>query len=136
MARVVPKNKMTIMLKSEYHGDCSEFDRNDHPSNRETEKSKGFIQTSVRGICIPTLPSNIDKNQLYRRFRCLNIGFIKNIVVVEKSRSHTAFITVSKWFNNDKARRILDFLEEDNPVYICNHFPEYLKCYVLKKKKE
>lgn len=124
------------MLKSDCERTHDEVGQNDHPSRRETEKSKGFIQTSVKGVCIPTLPSNIDKNQLYRRFRCLNIGFIKNIVVVKNTRSNTAFITVSKWFNNDKARHILDFLEKDNPVYICNHFPEYLKCYVLKKKKE
>jgi hypothetical protein len=127
---------MTVMLKSDCEKTNDEVGQNDHPLRQDTEKSKGFIQTSVRGVCIPTLPSNIDKNQLYRRFRCLNIGFIKNIVVVKKARSHTAFITVSKWFNNDKARHILDFLEKDNPVYICNHFPEYLKCYVLKKKKE
>lgn len=105
-------------------------------SNKGTEKSKGFIQTTIKGFCIPTLPSDVDKNQLYQRFRCLNIAFIKNIVVIQKSKSQSAFITVSKWFNNDKARHILDFLEKDDPVYICNHFPEYLKCYVLKRKKE
>jgi len=107
-----------------------------HQSNKETEKSKGFIQTTIKGFCIPTLPSGVDKTQLYQRFRCLNIAFIKNIVVIKKSRSQSAFITVSKWFNNDKARHILNYLEKDDPVYICNHFPEYLKCYVLKKKKE
>lgn len=123
---------MTVMLKMEK----TRMDQVDHQTIRNTEKSKGFIQTTVRGICIPTLPSDVDKTQLYKRFRCLNIGFIKNIVVIKKPKTHTAFISMSKWFDNEKTRNILDFLEKDNPVYICNHFPEYLKCYVLKKRKE
>lgn len=101
----------------------------------EEEKSKDFIHTKVRGVCIPTLPSDVSKSTLYTRFRCLNIGFIKNIVIVNKTHASSAFINISKWFNNEKCRKILEFLEKDEPVYICNHFPEYLKCYVLKKKE-
>lgn len=99
-------------------------------------KSKEFIHTKVKGLCIPTLPSGVTKSILYTRFRCLNIGFIKNIVIINKTRASSAFINIHKWFDNERSRNILEFLEKDEPVYICNTFPEYLKCYVLKKKEK
>ena len=116
----------------------------DDPNTREVYnprtpmrgKSKAFIQTKVRGLCIPTLPSDVTKRILYMRFRCLNIGFIKNIIIVKKPHTSSAFINISRWFDNERAINVLEFLEKDEPIYICNTFPEYLKCYVLKKKEK
>lgn len=97
-------------------------------------KSRGPSK-EVQGICIPSLPLNVSKNELYTRFRCLNIGSIRNIVIVKKEVIASAFITIDRWYKNKRSNHILSMFEAEQPVYICSSFPEYFKCIILKKKK-
>lgn len=98
---------------------------------------EGKCKDSMRpkGICIPSLPLDVTKQQLYTRFRCLNIGTIRNIVIVKKEVIGTAFITIDRWNESQTSKTILERFEREQPVYICYSFPHYLKCIILKRNK-
>lgn len=99
------------------------------------KEGKCKVNMQPKGICIPSLPLDVTKQHLYTRFRCLNIGTIRNIVIVKKEVIGTAFITIDKWNESQTSRTILKRFEQDQPVYICYSFPHYLKCIMLKRNK-
>lgn len=88
-----------------------------------------------KGICIPSLPLDVTKQDLYTRFRCLNIGTIRNIVIVKKEVIGTAFITIDYWNESQTSKTMLKYFDQGQPVYICYAFPHYLKCILLKRNK-
>ena len=79
-------------------------------------------------LCLPKIDSNTTRNQLFNVFNRYNFGLIKKIDLITISNSKRAFIHYINWNNNEKNKKIKEYLDDGLDIKIIYDFPWFWKC--------
>ncbi len=106
------------------------------PPTPTTKKQKINEELS---ICIPRLPMNTTKREIFESLKKMRIGLIDNIdLVIKVSKQNEkykrAFIEIKKMFNTENGKRSYELLKAGKEIKIVYNEPWFWKASISKTK--